>query len=75
MATVKDILSQLQALGNEKVMAMNTKNGAGKNQYGVKMGDIRNVAIKIKTDHELGLDLWKNRNYRSKIGCLPNHKT
>ena len=71
MATVKDILSQLQALGNEKVMAMNTKNGAGKNQYGVKMGDIRNVANKIKTDHELGLELWKTGIIEARlVACL-----
>lgn len=29
-----------------------------KNQFGVKMGDIRNIAKKLKTNHELGLQLW-----------------
>ncbi|MFD2147651.1 DNA alkylation repair protein [Mucilaginibacter antarcticus] len=40
----------------------NKKYGAGDNQFGVKMGDIRNIANKIKTDHELGLALWETGN-------------
>jgi 3-methyladenine DNA glycosylase AlkD len=60
--TVKQILDELQSLGNEKVYAHNIKSGAGKNQYGVKMGDIRNLAKKIKTNHELALELWKTKN-------------
>ena len=60
--TVKEILAQLEALGDEKVRAHNTKNGAGKNQFGVRMGDIRNLAKKIKTNHELAIDLWKTKN-------------
>ena len=38
------------------------KHGVGKNQFGVKMGDIRGVAKKIKSDHELALALWKTGN-------------
>jgi hypothetical protein len=47
--TTKLILSELKALGNEKVKAQNIKRGAPEeNQFGVKMGDIRKVAKKIK---------------------------
>lgn len=60
--TVKDALQQLEALGNEKVRAHNTKYGAGDNQFGVKLGDIRALAKKIKTNHELGQALWKTGN-------------
>ena len=42
--TLKEALKQLKALGNEKVRAQNTKNGAGDNQFGVKLGDIRVLA-------------------------------
>jgi 3-methyladenine DNA glycosylase AlkD len=70
--TVKDVLQQLQALGNEKVMVINAKKGVGKQQqYGVKHGDIRNVAKKIKTNHALGLELWKTKNLEAKLlACL-----
>ena len=60
--TPKEILAQLKSLGNEKVRTHNKKYGAGDNQFGVPMGDIRKLAAKIKTDHELALSLWKTGN-------------
>lgn len=48
--TLKETLAQLEALGNEKVRAQNRRNGAGDNQFGVKLGDIRKLAAKIKTN-------------------------
>lgn len=60
--TVQEVLKQLEALGNEKVRAQNTKQGAGRKQFGVKLGDIRALAKKIKTDHKLGKALWKTGN-------------
>lgn len=59
---LKEALAQLEALGNEKVFARNQKLGAGDDQYGVQMGDIRKVAAKIKADHLLGLALWETGN-------------
>jgi 3-methyladenine DNA glycosylase AlkD len=60
--TLKETMKQLESLGNEKMRAHNTKYGAGKNQFGVPMGDIRKLAKKIKTNHELALELWKTGN-------------
>ena len=60
--TLKEALKQLESLGDEKMRAQNAKHGAGKNQFGVKRGDIRKVAEKIKTDHELALALWQTGN-------------
>src|SRR5688500_7297516 len=65
--TLKDALKELEALGDEKMRALNRKNGAGENQYGVKMGDIRNLAKKIKSDHELALALWKTGNFDASL--------
>lgn len=39
--TVEEPLAQLEALADEKVRAHNSKYGAGDNQFGVKLGDIR----------------------------------
>jgi len=63
----EDALSQLDALGTDKMRAQNTKNGAGKNQFGVRLGDIRTLAKKIKTNHELALDLWKTKNIDARL--------
>ncbi len=60
--TLKETMKQLEALGDEKVRAYNIRNGAGDNQFGVKLGDIRVLAKKIKTDHELAMALWKTGN-------------
>jgi 3-methyladenine DNA glycosylase AlkD len=60
--TLKEILNQLKSLGDEKVRAQNTKRGAGDNQFGVKLGDIRALAKKLKTNHELAKALWETGN-------------
>jgi len=60
--SVEEILKQLKSLGNASVRAHNAKNGAGDNQFGVKRGDLRKLADKIKTNHELALALWKTGN-------------
>jgi 3-methyladenine DNA glycosylase AlkD len=65
--TLKDTLAQLESLGNEKVRAQNTKRGAGDNQFGVKLGDIRKLAEKIKVNHQLGLELWDTGNMEAQL--------
>lgn len=65
--TVKEVLDQLKVLGDEKVFARNKKYGVGENQYGVKLGDIRKIAKKIKADHALGLKLWETENLEARL--------
>lgn len=65
--TLKETLAQLEALGNEKVRAQNRRNGAGDNQFGVKLGDIRKMAAKIKAGHALALDLWETGNLDARL--------
>ncbi len=60
--TLNEALKQLEALGNEKVRKQNAKGGAGDNQFGVSLGDIRALAKKIRTNHELALSLWEAGN-------------
>ena len=55
--TLKETLYELKTLGNEKMRLQNHKNGAGENQYGVRLGEIKKLAKKIKTQHELALSL------------------
>ena len=68
--TSKEALAQLEALGDEKVRAYNVRNGAGKNQFGVKLGDIRKLAKKVKIDHELALALWKSGNLDARLMAI-----
>jgi 3-methyladenine DNA glycosylase AlkD len=68
--TLKEALAQLKALGDEKVRAMHRKAGAKDNVFGVKMGDIRKIAAKIKSDHKLALELWKTGNVDAQLLAL-----
>jgi 3-methyladenine DNA glycosylase AlkD len=65
--TVKKILAQLESLGDVARRAHNTRAGAPDNQFGVKLGDIRAVAKKIKTDHQLALELWDTGNVEAQL--------
>jgi 3-methyladenine DNA glycosylase AlkD len=65
--TLAETLTQIEALGNEKMRAHNTKNGAGDNQFGVRLGDLRKLAKKIKTNHELAIALWGTGNIDARL--------
>jgi len=60
-------MKQLESLGNEVRRAHNTKSGAGSNQFGVPLGDIRVLAKKIKTDPGLAMALWKTGNIDAQL--------
>lgn len=60
--TLDEVMDKLKALGDEKMFAINAKNGAGENQFGVKKGDLRELAKSIKTNPELADALWKTGN-------------
>jgi 3-methyladenine DNA glycosylase AlkD len=65
--TLKETLSQLKSLGNEKVRTHNKKNGAGDNQFGVMLGEIRKLAAKIKSDDRLAAALWDTGNIDARL--------
>jgi 3-methyladenine DNA glycosylase AlkD len=65
--TVNEILSQLESLSDDARRVHNTKAGAPDNQFGVKLGDIRAMAKKIKTDHDLALKLWGTGNVEAQL--------
>jgi 3-methyladenine DNA glycosylase AlkD len=65
--TLNEALKELKALGDAKVRAQNSKptafgQGAGENQFGVPLGEIRKVAKKVKLDHALAMELWDTGN-------------
>jgi 3-methyladenine DNA glycosylase AlkD len=65
--TLKETLTKLKSLGNEKMRIQNKKNGADDNQFGVKLGDIRTLAKTIKTNHELAKSLWETGNIDARL--------
>lgn len=65
--TVDEILERLKALGDAGRHKHNAKTGAPDNQFGVKLGDVREVAKKIKPDRALALELWKTGNVEAQL--------
>lgn len=70
--TTKEALAQLKSKGNDARHKHNGKVGPDRtappeNQFGVPMGDIRAIAKKIKSDHELALKLWETGNMEAQL--------
>jgi 3-methyladenine DNA glycosylase AlkD len=55
---VADIIAELRALGNESTKKTLTKHGAREPLFGVKIGDMKPLQKRIKTDYRLALDLY-----------------
>ncbi len=68
--SVDEILQRLKESGMEKVRIQNTKRGAGENQFGVRLGDIRKLAKKVKKSLPLALELWDTNNIDSRFLSL-----
>jgi 3-methyladenine DNA glycosylase AlkD len=63
----KEILALLATKGDEARRKHNIKAGAPDNQFGVKLGDLRTIAKKLKTDHKLALELWATGNVEAQL--------
>jgi len=59
---LSDVMARLESLGSVEVRARNARNDAGDNQFGVKMGDIRQIAKEIKLNPALARELWATGN-------------
>jgi 3-methyladenine DNA glycosylase AlkD len=64
-----DAIAKLQAPESAKVRVQNAKGGAGDDQFGVNVGDIRALAKAIRTDGARALALWDTGNVDAR--CLP----
>ncbi len=60
--TRAEILKQLQAWGEPGMRAVNIKNGAGEDHFGVNLSKLRTLAKQLKANHPLALELWATGN-------------
>lgn len=65
--TIDEVLAELEALGDEKRRAYNLKQGAGEQQFGVKNGDLRQIAKRTGKDHDLALELWASGHLEARM--------
>ncbi|MHC4839472.1 MAG: DNA alkylation repair protein [Planctomycetota bacterium] len=61
---LKQAMAALKAAGNEKMKRQNINHGASASadQFGVRRGEVRKIAKKIKVDHALAMELWDTKN-------------
>jgi 3-methyladenine DNA glycosylase AlkD len=67
MATFADTMSELERLGSTNIRNIYRRHGAGENVFGVKFGDMKPLAKRIKTDHALAIQLWDTGNYDARM--------
>ena len=65
-----DILAEFEAACSEQLRAQNARHGVDQPQFGVKMGDIRAMAKRIKKNHPLAIDLWSSGYFESQMLAL-----
>lgn len=65
--TFEEVLARLEALGSERMRLQNKKRGAGDNQFGIRLGEIRTLAKEIKPSHELAIALWETENIDARL--------
>lgn len=60
--TATEVLAQLQKFGSAQTKKTFLRHGAKEPFYGVKIGDLKTLQKKIKTDHALALELYATGN-------------
>lgn len=60
--TLKEVMAELQKLGSEQTRKTWRNHGAQGDLFGVKIGDLKTVAKKIKGDQALALQLYETKN-------------
>ncbi len=60
--TKDEVMLELSKFGNEQTKKIFTRHGAREPFYGVKVGDLKTLVKKIKTDHKLALELYETEN-------------
>jgi len=65
-----DILAEFEAACSERLRAQNARHGVDQPQFGVKMGDIRAMAKRIKKNHPLAIDLWSSGYFEGQMLAL-----
>ncbi|VTU00588.1 dna alkylation repair protein : Uncharacterized protein OS=Brevibacillus agri BAB-2500 GN=D478_22728 PE=4 SV=1: DNA_alkylation [Gemmataceae bacterium] len=60
--TAQEVLAELKALGSEQTKKTLMRHGAREPFFGVKVGDLKAIQKRVKTDHALALELYDTGN-------------
>jgi len=62
MTTVAEVMAELEASGSEQTRKIYNRHGAPNDMFGVKVGDLKQIAKRIKGDQQLALALYETGN-------------
>lgn len=62
--TVAEVMAELAALEDARTREVNEKHG---DEHGVKLGDLRAVAKRLKTRHDLARELWGTTDVAARL--------
>lgn len=65
--SVADVLSELKALEDPKIRAVNQRHG---NDIGVNLSKLRAIAQRLKTQHELAAELWATGDPQARLVAI-----
>jgi 3-methyladenine DNA glycosylase AlkD len=67
MATVQDVLHELEALGSEQTRKTYRRHGISGDMYGVSYANLGALRKRLKTNHALACQLWASGNHDARI--------
>lgn len=67
MSTVAELTAELAALENPKMRAINERHG---DDHGVNLAALRAIAKRLKTQHELAIELWATGDTATRLLAL-----
>jgi len=67
MPTFTEIMSDLEAAGNEQTRKTYSRHGAVPPLFGVNYATFKALSKKIKVDHALAVQLWESRNHDARL--------
>lgn len=65
--SVADVLSELKALEDPKIRAVNQRHG---NDIGVNLSKLRAIAKRLKTQHEFAAELWATGDSQARLVAI-----
>jgi 3-methyladenine DNA glycosylase AlkD len=67
MATVVEIMAELESLGTEQNRKIYARHGAKLPMFGVSFANFGKLARRLETDHDLALGLWRTGNLDARV--------
>jgi 3-methyladenine DNA glycosylase AlkD len=67
MATLTEVMDELQAAGSEQTRKVYRKHGIRNEMFGVSYATLKALTKKIKRDHALALQLWATGNHDARV--------